>query len=66
MKSQSEQILKALQKGNKITPLDAISRWNCFRLGGRIYDLREAGHNITTEMVKSSSGKRYAQYSLDA
>ena len=66
MKSQSEQILKALQKGNKITPLDAIFLWNCFRLGGRIYDLRADGHNITTEIIKSSSGKRYAQYSLDA
>jgi hypothetical protein len=62
--SQEQQVLNALKKGRKITPMDAIMEWNCYRLGGRIYDLREQGWNIKTDMVKSSSGKRFAMYSL--
>ena len=38
--SQSEQILKYLQAGNALTPLEALRKFNCLRLGVRIYDLR--------------------------
>ena len=62
-KSQTEMILKALKKGRKITPLDALKEWNCFRLGARCYDLRQQGYNIITEMV-SKSGKSFASYRL--
>ena len=62
--TQEEQILKALQRGRKITALDALSEWNCFRLGARCYDLRQKGYNIITETVRTSSGKNIARYSL--
>ena len=62
--SQEQQILSALKKGRRITPLDALSEFNCFRLGGRIYDLKQQGWNIKTDMVQSSSGKRFARYRL--
>ncbi|WP_367456383.1 helix-turn-helix domain-containing protein [Snodgrassella alvi] len=38
--SQSEQILKYLQAGNALTPLEALRKFNYLRLGVRIYDLR--------------------------
>lgn len=62
--SQEQQILKALKKGRRITPLDALTEWGCFRLGGRIYDLKQKGYNIKTDLVQSSSGKTFAQYRL--
>ncbi len=62
--SQKNEILKALQKGRHITPLDALAEWGCMRLGGRCHELRKAGHNISTDIVKSSNGKRYASYWL--
>ena len=62
--SQESSILKALQKGQKLTQLDAISLWNCYRLGARCFDLRQKGHKIKTEMVTSSSGRHFARYSL--
>lgn len=62
--SQESEILKALKRGRKITPLDAHIEWDCMRLGGRIGDLRKKGHNILTKMIKLKSGKRIAQYSL--
>lgn len=61
--SQSAQILAYLAKGYSLTHRDAQRLFNCDRLGARIYDLKNEGHNIITEMV-SENGKRFARYSL--
>lgn len=63
-KSQNEEILAWLRKGNKIDPLLALEKFGCFRLGGRIFDLKQAGNKIVTVMV-TKNGKRYASYSLE-
>lgn len=63
-KAQSAQILKALKNGEKLTHLDAERRFNCLRLGARIYDLKQKGYPIETEMITVPSGKRVAQYSM--
>lgn len=63
-KSQNQEILAWLRKGNKIDPLLALEKFGCFRLGGRIYELKQAGNRIVTEMV-TKNGKRYASYSLE-
>ncbi|HII3734608.1 TPA: helix-turn-helix domain-containing protein [Pasteurella multocida] len=63
-KAQSAQILKALKNGEKLTHLDAERRFNCLRLGARIYDLKRKGYPIETEMITVPSGKRVAQYSM--
>ena len=62
--SQTQQILKALKRGRKITPLDALADFNCMRLGARIFDIKEMGYNVITTMVKSNSGKWFAQYKM--
>lgn len=59
--SQAERILSFLLEGNRITPLEALSRFGSLRLGGRCFDLRKAGWNVQTEMVKRN-GKRFAEY----
>lgn len=58
--SQTDTILKALRRG-PITPLEALERFGCFRLAARVRDLREQGHTIVTETVKSN-GKSFARY----
>ncbi|HDR1007719.1 TPA: helix-turn-helix domain-containing protein [Pasteurella multocida] len=63
-KAQSAQILKALKNGEKLTHLDAERRFNCLRLGARIYDLKQKGYPIETEMITVPGGKRVAQYSM--
>lgn len=60
--TQTQAILKHLQSG-PITPLEALRRYGCFRLGARIYDLKRAGHSIKSESVERN-GKRFARYSL--
>jgi len=62
--SQKSQILKALKRGRKLTALDALSEFGCFRLSARIGELIEEWHKIVTRMVKSSNGKRFAEYRL--
>ena len=62
--TQSADILRWLRKGRSITPLLALRRFNCFRLGARIYDLREAGHDIRRTWANLGNGKRVARYSM--
>ena len=52
---------EALLQGRTITPLDALNEIRCFRLGGRIYDLRKDGMDIKTEIAEDG---HYAKYSL--
>jgi hypothetical protein len=58
-------ILADLKKGVKVTPLNALSDYGCFRLGARIHDLKRQGYNIKSEMVTNVQGKRFARYSLE-
>lgn len=62
--SQNKQIKAWLESGKSITPLDALNIFGSFRLGARIFDLKnDYGMDIKTEMIEEN-GKRYAKYSL--
>lgn len=61
--SQEKRILAHLKSGRTLTPLEALRLYGCLRLGARILDLRDKGHNIVTQMVEVG-GKRVARYSL--
>lgn len=63
MRSQNDRLLCYLSTGKPITPMMALRRFGCFRLGARIYDLRRDGHKITSELV-NRGGARVAQYRL--
>ena len=63
-KNQNQRILAYLQKGKSITSLQALKLFGCLRLSGRIYDIAKMGHNIKSEFVKVSNGKRVAKYWL--
>ena len=60
---QTARILEALRRGDTLTALDALDRFGCFRLGARIWDLKQAGHVIVTEW-ESDGRKRWARYRL--
>lgn len=63
--TQCRQIRKALESGERLTPLDALNRFGCFRLGARIYDLKKEGLPIVKDMVKR--GNAYvAEYRLNS
>jgi rare lipoprotein A len=62
--SQNKQIADYLNKGKKLTTLDAFTKFGCFRLASRINDLRNDGMNIKTKIIKLENKKQIAQYSL--
>lgn len=62
--SQCKRILEHLRNGHTITQAEAYDLYRCFRLSARIYDLKERGENIVSEMVVTPSGKRVAQYKM--
>lgn len=63
-KSQKQQILDYMLDGNEITPIDALNKFGCFRLGARIADLKKDGYDIKTRIAKGD--KNYAIYRLEA
>jgi hypothetical protein len=62
--SQNKQIADYLNKGRKLTTLDALTKFGCFRLAARISDLRNDGMNIATKIITLENKKQIAQYSL--
>jgi hypothetical protein len=62
--SQNNLIRQHLESGKILTSLDALRRFGCLRLSGRIHNLRhDHGLPIKSEMV-DREGKRVAEYSL--
>lgn len=59
--TQNAQVLAHLKAGNSVTQRDAILFWNCYRLGARIYDLRQEGYEIAASIDKKTG---HAVYSL--
>ncbi len=68
--TQNEMILKHLKTHKTgITPQDAVEKYGCYRLSGRIHDLRRMGYDISTENEtrKNRYGVpvTYARYKLN-
>ena len=61
--SQREELLKALQRGEELTTLDALTRYGVMALSQRVGELKREGLPIHTEMVDLPNGKRVARYS---
>lgn len=69
METQTIRILRHLKDKGSITPLEALKKYGCYRLGARIWDLRKGGYSIRTEIVnymdKDGAQRRYAKYSME-
>ena len=59
--TQTQAIYEYLKQGNSITPLDALQKFGCFRLGARIWELKQQGLNIQMDMIRHN-GKHFARY----
>jgi hypothetical protein len=62
--TQANRILAHLRAGNRLTALDALERFGCFRLAARIHELRREGWAIEERTVETRGGKRVAEYWL--
>lgn len=69
---QNDMILRDLMRGDVLTKLDALHRYQCFHLGGRIYEinreLEEMGSSLRVkcDMRKIASGKLVGHYYIPA
>lgn len=67
--TQNGKILKALLNGERLTQLDAYTRFNCTRLGARIFDIKnmneEYKNKVVDRWVVLPSGKRVKEYRLE-
>jgi hypothetical protein len=62
--SQRTEILNFLKTRKQLTPLEALKRFGCMRLGARIWELKQDGHRIHTSMVEVGNEKRVGSYLL--
>ena len=66
--SQNQMILEHMQKNGSITQAEAINLFGCYRLGARIWELKQAGHKISRIMETAQNRYgipvRYARYAI--
>ena len=62
--SQVGKVLAYIRTHGSIGDMEAFNELGIRRLAARVKDLRSAGHDIQTEMVKTNGGARVARYSL--
>ena len=62
--SQKSKVKEVLEAGHTITPIEALNKFGAFRLSAIIFDLREEGMNIVTNMIEGVNN-RYAEYKLE-
>ena len=69
MLTQKQMILDHLHLHGKITPLEALSEYGCYRLSAVIFNLRDEGYPIVTNPLsrKNRFGKTvtFAEYTLE-
>ena len=62
--NQQQQVLNHLRQHGSITSWDAITHYHITRLSAYIFNLKEAGHDISSDTEVGDSGKKYARYTL--
>lgn len=60
--TQKAQIRKYLKAGKRLTPLEALQMFGCFRLAAVVFTLKEEGLPIVTKIIRTDTGKKVAQY----
>lgn len=62
--NKTQKVLTHLRNIGSITRLEAMFLYNEPNLPKPIFDLREAGFDITTERKRDANGNLYAKYTL--
>lgn len=57
-------LLAGLKAGERLTPLTALEKYQCFSLSQRMGELKRSGWPIMSQMVRVNSGKKVAEYWL--
>jgi hypothetical protein len=60
--SKKDKVLEHLKLFGEITPLEAWQLYGCYRLGARIWDLRQQGEPIAPAEIEERNGSKVAVY----
>lgn len=60
--SQESKILDYMLRGHRITGIDALNLYGCFRLPARIADIVKRGFTVQSEFITTDTGKRVKAY----
>lgn len=60
--SQESKILDHMLRGHRITGMDALNLFGCWRLPARIADIKKRGFPVQSEFVNTTSGKQVKAY----
>lgn len=63
--SQTARIHEYMQKGNTITPLEALDKFGCFRLSERIREIEKLGVKVVHGRHVTPDGKRVGKYWIE-
>jgi hypothetical protein len=61
---QRDEIIAYLKTGKRVTSLEALGLFGSMQFPARIFELKELGHEVESQLVEVSSGKKVAQYWL--
>jgi hypothetical protein len=59
-------LLRALQRGERLTVAVAMSEYGVYALSQRMGDLKRMGWPVQSRAVSTNSGKRISEYSMEA
>ena len=59
-------LLQALQRGEKLTVAQALKEFGVYALSQRVGDLKRMGWPVLTSTITTNSGKRVAEYRMEA
>ena len=63
--TKKDKVLNHLETYGTITPLEAMEKYNSMRLSAIIFDLKQEGPSITTDIMRNKKTKsNYAVYSI--
>ena len=62
--TQCHTLLLAMQRGERLTVAEALSRYGVYALSQRMGELKRAGWPIESEMVEVKPGTRVARYRM--
>ena len=60
--SQESKILDHMLRGHRITGMEALDLFGCFRLPARIADIVKRGFPVQSEYITTPTGKRVKAY----
>jgi hypothetical protein len=63
--TQNELIKAYLLGGKKLNPLHALNKFGTFRLSARIFELRNKGITIESQLIQLPNGKAVSEYWLN-